>query len=56
MREVDVAGRGRAPLSRVVVDVRSAEEFAAGHVPGAVNVPLGWVITDPAATPRRSCT
>lgn len=25
--------------SIVVVDVRSAEEFAAGHVPGAINLP-----------------
>ena len=24
-----------------LVDIRSAEVFAAGHVPGAVNVPLG---------------
>lgn len=24
----------------LVLDVRSAEEFAAGHVPGAINVPL----------------
>src|SRR5258708_7517544 len=24
----------------VVLDVRSAEEFAAGHVPGAVNLPI----------------
>lgn len=28
-----------------VVDVRPAEEFAAGHVPGAVNMPLGQVIS-----------
>lgn len=26
-----------------VVDVRSPQEYAAGHVPGAVNVPLGEV-------------
>ena len=26
---------------RVVLDVRSAEKFAAGHVPGAISVPLG---------------
>jgi phage shock protein E len=25
----------------VVVDIRSPEEYAAGHVPGAVSVPLG---------------
>ena len=28
-----------ADRSLVVLDVRSAEEFAAGHLPGAVNIP-----------------
>lgn len=32
-----------------VIDVRSAEEYASGHVPGAVNVPLEDVL----AAPRR---
>ncbi|MCU0975766.1 MAG: rhodanese-like domain-containing protein [Steroidobacteraceae bacterium] len=32
---------GEADL--VVLDVRSAEEFAAGHVPGAINVPYDQV-------------
>ncbi len=32
-----------------VVDVRSAAEFAAGHVPGAVNVPLEQVQANPLA-------
>jgi rhodanese-related sulfurtransferase len=35
-------GRGDAP---VVLDVRSAGEFAAGHVPGAVHVPFARVLT-----------
>jgi len=29
------------PGSILVVDVRDADEFAAGHVPGAVNIPVG---------------
>ncbi|MDP2227664.1 MAG: rhodanese-like domain-containing protein [Moraxellaceae bacterium] len=29
-----------AQADLLVLDVRSAEEFAAGHVPGAINVPL----------------
>jgi apolipoprotein D and lipocalin family protein len=37
-----------APTLRVV-DVRSPEEFAAGHVPGAVNVSLERLQTDPVA-------
>ena len=31
---------GAAP---VVLDVRSAEEYAAGHIPGAVNIPFDQV-------------
>lgn len=48
VREVDVEQFAveRRP-STAVVDVRSPEEFAAGHVPGAVNVPLERVINDP---------
>lgn len=29
----------------VLVDVREAEEFAAGHIPGAVNLPLSMIET-----------
>ena len=34
----------------LLVDVREADEFAAGHVPGAVNMPLSRL--DPTAVPR----
>ncbi|MCB9519813.1 MAG: rhodanese-like domain-containing protein [Myxococcales bacterium] len=42
-RDVDVAALQQAVAQGGVrlVDVRSPEEFAAGHVPGAVNIPLG---------------
>ena len=33
----------------VLIDVRTAEEFAAGHIAGAVNMPIGSF--DPAAVP-----
>lgn len=36
----ELLARGDAPL---VLDVRSDEEFARGHVPGAVNVPYDQV-------------
>lgn len=36
---------GFAPGS--LIDVRSPEEFADGHVPGAVNVPLDDVLSHP---------
>jgi len=36
----ELAGRLRAGLV-TLIDVRPAEEFAAGHIPGAVNIPIG---------------
>lgn len=30
----------RSTPGAMLIDVREAEEFAAGHIPGAVNVPL----------------
>lgn len=30
----------RATEGAVIVDVRAADEYAAGHIPGAVNIPL----------------
>jgi len=41
---------GLAKGDIVLVDVRETDEFAAGHVPGAVNLPLSRF--DPAAVPR----
>jgi rhodanese-related sulfurtransferase len=39
--EIDVAAaHSMWKLGDVFVDVRSAEEYAAGHVPGALNIPL----------------
>ncbi|MEZ5317362.1 MAG: rhodanese-like domain-containing protein [Vicinamibacterales bacterium] len=40
MTPADLAARIRAGTAPVVVDVRSPAEFAAGHVPGAINVPV----------------
>jgi len=37
----------KAKLDEVrIIDVREAEEFAEGHVPNAINVPLGAFIRD----------
>src|SRR5690606_35784461 len=36
----------------VVVDVRSPDEFAAGHVDGAINIPLDTLADSAAALPR----
>lgn len=37
----------------VVIDVRPAEEFAAGHLPGAINVPVDQIEERLASLPRR---
>ena len=37
LKELDAALRAGEPL----IDTRSAEKFAAGHVPGTLNIPLG---------------
>jgi rhodanese-related sulfurtransferase len=37
----------RQDTNSVYIDVRTAEEFAAGHVPGAVNIPV--MMPDPAS-------
>jgi rhodanese-related sulfurtransferase len=42
MREIDTAQLATASGSgATVVDVREPREYAAGHVPGAVNIPMG---------------
>ena len=40
----------RATPGAVLVDVREAEEFSSGHIPGAVNAPLSRIET--AALPK----
>ena len=30
-------------MSKIVIDVRSQEEFMGGHVPGAINIPLNII-------------
>jgi rhodanese-related sulfurtransferase len=35
--------RNRPPTPALLVDVRSASEFASGHIPGAVNIPMDQI-------------
>ena len=52
-REIDAVALHAMILAdkAVAVDVREADEFAAGHIPGAINMPLSAFdaaqITDP---------
>lgn len=47
----ELAGRIREGLV-TVVDVRPAEEYAAGHLPGAINLPVTELDEHPARLPR----
>lgn len=50
--DVDIADvkRGLADGSLLLIDVREREEYAAGHIPGSVSVPLSTF--DPDALPE----
>lgn len=37
---LDVSRYAKQPENYQLIDVRSATEFAAGHIPGAINIPL----------------
>ena len=47
----ELRARLKAGEPILVVDVRSAEEYAAGHVDGAVHVPLAEIEADPTRLP-----
>ena len=44
----------RATPGAVLLDVREADEFAAGHIPGSVNLPLSVIDTAETLLPDRS--
>lgn len=48
----DAVKRGLADGTILLVDVREPHEFAAGHIPGSVSMPLSAF--DPHAIPRRA--
>ncbi len=47
-----LARQAKGDSSLFVLDVRTAEEFAAGHVPGAINVPYDQVASQLAQIPK----
>ncbi|WP_020578644.1 rhodanese-like domain-containing protein [Actinopolymorpha alba] len=53
VEEIDVAAaRARWEAGDPIVDVRTAEEYAAGHIPGALNVPLDRIPVRAGTLPR----
>lgn len=47
----DLRARRAAGEAVVVVDVRSSEEFAAGHIEGAIHIPVAEIEADPTRLP-----
>jgi rhodanese-related sulfurtransferase len=45
--------RCRATAGAVLLDVREPDEYAAGHVPGSINLPLSAIDTAEIQLPRR---
>jgi 3-mercaptopyruvate sulfurtransferase SseA len=41
IREISNAEAQALMTKRTIIDVREYEEFAAGHLPGAINIPRG---------------
>ena len=52
VREVDLAALEARPPEAVLLDVREPQEFAAGHVPGARNLPQAELATRLSEVPR----
>ena len=40
---VELQARRQSEAAPVVIDVRTSEEYASGHIPGAVNIPFDQV-------------
>ncbi len=57
IRELSPAELASAPMAedRVLIDVREPEEYAAGHLPGAINLPRGMLEFRIEAHPAMAC-
>ncbi len=42
---IELSARRSQGTAPVVIDVRTAEEYAQGHIPGAVNIPFDEVVS-----------
>lgn len=57
IHEVDAAGlAARSGTASVLIDVREPHEYAAGHLPGAINLPRGVLEFQIDAHPAMACT
>jgi rhodanese-related sulfurtransferase len=54
-KETDVAHtvQARAAGAAQIVDVREPDEWAAGHIPGAIHIPLGQLMARQRLDPQR---
>jgi hydroxyacylglutathione hydrolase len=52
VQEIDVEALGTRPPDAVVLDVREREEYAHGHVPGAINLPQADLASQLDEVPR----
>lgn len=50
--DMPVTNWDNVPEDAVLLDVRDEDEFAEGHVPGSVNIPLPALRRDPSALPK----
>lgn len=56
IHEVDAAGlAARSGTASVLIDVREPHEYAAGHLPGAINLPRGVLEFQVDAHPAMAC-
>ncbi len=51
-RDVPVVNWDAVPKDAYLLDVRDEDEFAEGHVPGSVNIPLPALRRDPSSLPK----
>jgi len=52
IREIDIASLESRPIDAFVLDVREPEEYAHGHVPGAISLPQAELATRLEEVPR----
>ena len=55
IRQIDATTLQALPESPVLIDVREPDEYAAGHLPGAVNLPRGVLEFAIEAHPALAC-